>query len=214
MNNRKILAWGSGTTHVATSVNGDGHEVDLENIYYIPNIHVQLLSFRKLVGHGWEVCLEEGGMELQDWCRDLFAVVSKVNNIYLMELTIIAPGSGLAVWMDSRRQRKSTHQEIVDCLDGFTIVTTARGGKGSEASLMTWHHQLSHLLFRTVMELVQRVSRMVTDVPAMIPSLGLCMICVARKSVYSLHKVGHSRASKSGVGACQHCRTYASGIGW
>jgi len=31
-NNRKRLAYGSGTTHVATSVNGVGHEADLEDI--------------------------------------------------------------------------------------------------------------------------------------------------------------------------------------
>ena len=61
------------------------------------------------------------------------------------------------------------------------MVTTARGGKGSEASLMTWHHQLGHPSFRTVMELVQRVSRMVVmDVPVMIPSLNVCAACVSK----------------------------------
>jgi hypothetical protein len=88
----------------------------------------------KLVGQGWDVHLEDGGMELRDWCGDLFAVISKFKNTYLMELTIIAAGSGLAVCMDDRRQRESTHQEIVDHLDGFETVITARGGKGSEAS--------------------------------------------------------------------------------
>jgi hypothetical protein len=45
------------------------------------------------------------------------------------------------------------------------------------------------------MELVHRVSRMVADVPVMIPSLDARRACASRKLVHLPYKVGHSRAS-------------------
>ena len=92
-------------------------------------------------------------MELRDWCGDLFTVVSKVNNIYLMELTIIAPGSVITVWMNDRGSKELTHQEIDAHLNEFAMVAAAKGGKGSEVSLLTWHCQLGHLSFKAVVDL-------------------------------------------------------------
>ena len=52
-------------------------------------------------------------MEVRDWCGDLFTVVSKVNNVYLVELAVIALGSVIAAWMNDRGSKELTHQEIV-----------------------------------------------------------------------------------------------------
>ena len=54
-NNRQILAYGSGRLRVATLVNGQEREVNLEDVYYTPQIHIRLLLMGKLkqpgVGH-------------------------------------------------------------------------------------------------------------------------------------------------------------------
>src|SRR5258706_13249176 len=75
-NNRKILAYGSGTVRMAVSVGGVEREADLEDVYYVPDVHVRLLSMGKLESQGWVIQLKDGAMELWDRLGDLFAVVS------------------------------------------------------------------------------------------------------------------------------------------
>ena len=114
VNNRKTLAYGSGT---------DNCKADLEEVFYIPDIHVRLLSLGKLESQGWGICLKDSRMELRDQHGDLFAVGSKVNNIYPMEL--IALGLVITAWMNDRGSKEPTHQEIVMHLDEFAMVTMA-----------------------------------------------------------------------------------------
>ena len=94
-------------------------------------------------------------MELRDRFGDLFTVVSKVNNVYPMELKVMAPCAEMAGWMGDGGRTEPTYQEIVERLDGIAMAATARGGKGSEATLMTWHRRLGHPSFKTVVELAQ-----------------------------------------------------------
>ena len=47
------------------------------------------------------MCLKDGGMELRVREGDLFAIVSKVNNVYPVELKVIAPSAKMAAWMDA-----------------------------------------------------------------------------------------------------------------
>src|SRR5258706_11347605 len=54
-NNGKILAYGSGTARMAVSVGGVEREADLEDMYYIPDVHVRLLSMGKLESQGWVI---------------------------------------------------------------------------------------------------------------------------------------------------------------
>jgi hypothetical protein len=82
VNNSKIQAYGLGTLRVMMSVEGVDREVDLEDVYYVPGVHVRLLSMGKLAGQGWEVRITDGGMELRDRSGKLFAVVKKTNNVY------------------------------------------------------------------------------------------------------------------------------------
>jgi len=51
-NDGQILAYGSGHLWVATLVNGQEREVDLEDVYYAPRVHIRLLSMRKLRTRG------------------------------------------------------------------------------------------------------------------------------------------------------------------
>ena len=77
-------------------------------------------------------------------------------------------------------------------------VATVRGGWGSNASLLVWHHRLGHPSFKMVINLSKSgVSSMtLMDVPAVIPSLNTCTACVAGKSVHLPHKEGYSRATE------------------
>jgi hypothetical protein len=61
-------------------------------IWMAPGVHVRLLSLRKLEGQGWDICLKDGRMELRDREGDVFAVVSRVNNVYPMELKVKTQG--------------------------------------------------------------------------------------------------------------------------
>ena len=58
-------------------------------------------------------------MEERDQRGDLFTVVSKVNNIYLVELAVIALGSVIAAWMNDGGSKEPAHQEIVAHFDSL-----------------------------------------------------------------------------------------------
>ena len=65
----------------AASANGTEHEVDLDDVYLLPRVHVRLLSLGKLKGQEWNIHLKDGGMGLRDREADVFAVVSRVDNV-------------------------------------------------------------------------------------------------------------------------------------
>lgn len=134
-NDRKIHAIGSGTAQVTTLHDGVICKADLKDIYYVPGIHVQLLSMGKLEVQAWSVHHKDGEMELWDTHRDLFAIVGRVNNVYPIKLTIMLLDSGFAAWMKEEGNEDPTHQDIVKHLDNVTLVTTAKGGKGSGVSV-------------------------------------------------------------------------------
>jgi hypothetical protein len=161
-------------------------------------VHVQLLSLGKLEGQGWDICLKDGGMKLCDQDGDVFAVVSKINNVKLMELSVMTLSARIVAWIDNGVQGEPTHQDIIGCLNSFVMAATARGGKGSVATLMTWHHWLGHPSFKTVIELVKSsMSRMViSDIPVKIPGLDAYVACVVGKSIHLPHKEGCGWASE------------------
>lgn len=97
----------------------------------------------------------DGGMEVRDWCGDLVTIVSKVNNVYPTELKVIAPSAETVAWRDDRGCREPTHQDIVGCLNSVMLAATAKGEKDSKATLMTWHGQLGHPSFKTVVKLAK-----------------------------------------------------------
>lgn len=161
-------------------------QADLEDVYYAPGVHVRLLSLGKLEGQGWGVRFEDGCMVLKDRDGELFAIVSKVNNVYPVELSVVALSAELAAWTDDRMRAEPTHLEVMERLDGIAMQATARGGEGSAASLMTWDHQLGHPSFKTIVDLANSgVSGMtITDVPTKSPALDECTACLAGKSVH------------------------------
>jgi hypothetical protein len=91
-----------------------------------------------------------------------------------------------------------THQELVEHLEKVVMTATAKGGKGTEATLITWHRRLGHPSFKMVVELARggTSGMVITDMPAKIPGLDACAVCVARKSVHLPYKEGHERATE------------------
>ena len=87
--------------------------------------------------------------------------------------------------MNDGGSKEPTHQEIVARLDGFAMVAMAKAGKGSEASLLTWHRWLGHPSFKAVVDLDRSgVSGIIiTDVPASVPGPDGCAACVTGKAV-------------------------------
>jgi transposase InsO family protein len=195
-NNGKIYAYGTGTLRVAAPANGLEQEQDLEDVYYAPGIHARLVSLGKLEGQGWDIRLREGGMELRNRDGDMFANIERVNNVYPMVLKVVPPKAMLAAWTDEGAD--PTYEELEQRLDRVALVATAKGGNGTEASLMTWHRRLGHPTFKTVVELARKGASgmVITDLPAEIPGLDACAACVAAKSVHLPHKEGRERANE------------------
>ena len=181
-----------------TTANGQQEKAVLEDVYYALKIHVWLLSLRKLEGQGWDIRFCQGMMELRDWHRDVFAYVPKANNIYPVGLVTIPPGSGLVAWREDDTP-DLTEAALVNHLEHVGMSATARGGNRREATLLTWHHWLGHCSFKSVVNLVcSRVSNIiVTDLPAVTPSLDARTACVAVKLVHLPHKTGRNAQHSS-----------------
>ncbi len=81
--------------------------------------------------------MKDGGIELQGWERDMFAIVRRANIIYLIEFKVATPR--LVAWMDNVRHMELTHQELMECLKGIIMTTTAKRQRGTKVVLMTWH---------------------------------------------------------------------------
>ena len=151
-------------------------------------VHAQLVSLGKLEGQGW-------GVELRDREGDLFTDIAKMNNAYPVKLTVISPMTGLAVRM-TEGEEGATQDELGERLATVAMVTTAKGGDGTRASLMTWHRRLGHLSFKTVVALAESGADgiVITDLPRKTPGLDACAACVAAKSVHLPHREGRNRA--------------------
>ena len=135
-------------------------------------------------------------MVLRNPAGDVFADIEKVHNVYPVELRVIPQRIALAAWMDNHRE--PTYLELVECLLKVTMTVTGRGGNRMEATLMTWHRQLGHPLFKTVVVLARSGTSgiVISDIPVRIPGLDACAACVAAKSVHLPHKEGRKQASK------------------
>src|ERR1700750_3058504 len=83
--------------------------------------------------------LKNGGMELQDQDGDLFANISKVNNVYPAKFNVIPPRAALAAWTMEGGEVETTHDELVGCLVKVAMVAMAKGANSMKATLMTWH---------------------------------------------------------------------------
>ena len=123
----------------------------------------------------------------------MFANIKKVNNLYPMELP---QRTALAAWTNEHRE--PTYPELAQRLQKVAMTTTARGGNGREATLMTWHRRLGHPLFKTVVALARSGASgiVISNIPAKIPGLDACAVCVVAKSVHLLHKEGRKWASR------------------
>ena len=98
----------------------------MDNVYYSPGVHAQLVSLGKLEGQGWDVHLKNGGMEVWDQDGDLFANISKVNNVNPAKFDVIPPRAALAAWMMEGGEVETTHNEFNGHLAKVAMVATAK----------------------------------------------------------------------------------------
>ena len=193
----RILTLGSGSLQVSVVTDGKARDIDIEDVYYTPKVHIHLLSLGKLKGQGWGICLKQGGMELTDGSGHVFIDIAKVNNVYPVMLTVVPPQSQLAAWAMEATEDLLAGQ-LIQRLKDTALNTTARGGDRVKASLMTWHHWLGHPSFKTVVQLAQGggSGMIITDTPAVVPALDACAACVASKSVHLPHKTSRTCATE------------------
>ena len=135
-------------------------------------------------------------MVLRNPAGDIFADIKNVHNVYLVELRVIPQRTALVAWMDDHRE--PTYPELVEHLLKVAMTVTARGGNRMEVTLMTWHRQLGHLSFKTVVVLARSSASgiVISNIHAKIPGLDACVACIAAKLVHLPHKEGRKQASK------------------
>jgi len=124
-NGRTIYAYGSGTLGIATSANSLGREADIQDVYYGPEAHGQLVSLGKLEGQGWDVRLSDGTMEPRDRDGDLSAKITKARNDYPVKLNVILPKAGFTAW--TTEGEDPTHDELVERLRLGKVEIGGRG---------------------------------------------------------------------------------------
>ena len=129
-------------------------------------------------------------MELRGREGDVFAIVRRVNNIYPREFKVMNPR--LAAWIDNGRHG-TTHQEVVERLEGVDTTATAEGGTGTEAALMTWYGDW--VIRRSRRAQNGASGTVITDLPVKIPGFNACAACVVGKSVRLPHKERREGAS-------------------
>ena len=135
-------------------------------------------------------------MVLRNPAGDVFADIKKVHNVYLVELRVIPQRTALVAWTDNHREL--TYPEVVERLLKVAMTAMARGGNRMEATLMTWHRWLGHLLFKTVVALARSGTSgiVISNIHAKISGLDVCAACIAAKSVHLPHKEGRKWVSK------------------
>ena len=143
-----VYAYGSGTLRVSSSAKG--LVAVLQDVYYAPGIHARLVSFGKLLHQGWTVRCLKTNMELHTEEVLLFANVEMAKNVYPVRLDIIHLQPALAAWTVEGVSMEPALDELAGHLGRVAMVATVKGPNGRRASLLTWHQQLGHSSFKTV----------------------------------------------------------------
>ena len=92
-------------------------------------------------------------MELRGRKGHGFAIVRRVDEVYPIELKVMTPR--LAACMDNGGRTKMAYQELVGRLEGVGMTATAKGEKGTKATLITFASVTSSPPFKTAVELAQ-----------------------------------------------------------
>lgn len=97
-NNGALVALGSGTLKILSSVNGEERESEIRDVYYAPSVAAQLISFGKLEDQGWDVQFRKDGMLVHNSHGILFADVDKKGGVYPMQVDAILADDGFVAW--------------------------------------------------------------------------------------------------------------------
>lgn len=187
-----IQALGSGTLKFATYVNGKETTSELQNVYYVPNIHHRLISVGKLFAQGWEPRLSRNGFALYDTQDRLIARATSKNGVYPTTLKTIYPDLGLIAGepdlSDEALLQRLEHRN--------TAFGTEE--KSDDVSLYNWHRRMGHRSMKTIVDMANgAVTGMVLkDVPGDIPKLDSCPSCALTKAQRLPFKDGRTRATK------------------
>ena len=191
-----VYAYGSGMLRVSSSA--EGLVTALQDMYYALGIHACLVSFSKLLHQGWTVHCSKTNMELRTKEGLLFTNVEMANNMYPIRHNIAHLQPVMAAWTVEGVEAESALDELTEHLGRVAMVAMVKGPDSKRASLLTWHRQLGHLSFKTMVTLAKGgVSGMeISDLPTKIPGLNACTTCAVAKAVHLLHKEGWSRATE------------------
>ncbi len=187
-----IQAFGSGTFKFATYVNGKEMNSELQNVYYVPNIHHQLISIGKLFTQGWEPHLSNNGFALYDTQHQLIARATSKNGVYPTMLKTIYPDLGLVVG-----EPNLMDEALLQCLEhGDTAFSTEE--KLNEVSLYNWHRRMGHCSMKTIVNMANSavMGMVLKDIPGDIPKLDSCPSCALMKAQCLPFKTGCTCATK------------------
>ena len=142
-----IQALGSGTLKFSTYINEKETTSELQNVYYIPNMHHRLLSVGKLFAQGWVPRLSRNGFALYDMQDRLVACPTSKNGVYPTTLKTIYPNLGLIAGepdlLDDTSLQRLGHRN--------TAFGTEE--KSNEVSIYNWHRRMGHRSMKTIVHM-------------------------------------------------------------
>lgn len=80
--NTKLRAAKRGTVTISVSLSGKIHNITVENVLYVPNLNVNLLSVRKITKKGYVMTFDEHFCKIVNNKRRVVAIAEPANNIY------------------------------------------------------------------------------------------------------------------------------------
>lgn len=80
--NKSLRVKGKGTITISALVNGQNRDIIIQNVLYVPELGVNLLSVRKITEKGYIVKFNEHTCDIVNANREIMAVAKPNNNIY------------------------------------------------------------------------------------------------------------------------------------
>jgi hypothetical protein len=179
--NSTIQAFGLWTLKFAMHFNGKEAKGELQNTYYIPELHHQLISVRKPFSHGWEPQLSRNGFAVYDTKERLVTHTTLRNGRYPLTLQTIYPDFGLVA---DEADTEVLDEKLHECLengDEYPLPALSVGKKWDMISAYDWHRRMGHHSIKTVADMANGA---VTpkDIPEDLPKLDGCPSCALAKA--------------------------------
>ena len=93
-------------------MNGKETKGELQNVHYIPDVHIRLISIGMLSSQGWEPRLSRNSFALYDGTGSLILQVQMKNNVHSVTLRTIYPNFGFCTCIRNEVSDEMVHERL------------------------------------------------------------------------------------------------------